>query len=181
MPTLKNFTRRDHVEAVRLLKDGVSKADVAKKFGVKVDTIYRLEKRMGYVGKAVVAKSKAITVRLSAEEYRAFLELMERGGYKNNADFCRALVRSAAGFVEIAGESTKELETISREVSKIGVNINQIARAANSKKVHLVDRQWEDIRELRSRLPELRSRLKAVVSEARRKGAQLWRKSEFGT
>jgi len=180
MPVLNKFTKKDRGEALNLVKSGKSYADVAKRFGVKPDTIYRLCKRMNFSSPAAKSSNRSISFRLSEDEYRAFVALAQKCGCKSNAEFARALARSAAGFLEMSNERADELANIRLELKRIGTNVNQIAWAANSKKIDLVREQWDEIRHLRTDLGKLKTYLNAVVAETRRRGARLWRKSEYG-
>ena len=67
------------------------------------------------------------------------------------------------------------LDGIQRELHKIGVNVNQIALAANRGRVSMVKEQWAGIDALRQRLPLLRATLSQVISERRRRGVNLYR------
>lgn len=175
-----NFTKKHQAQALKLVSEGQSYDDVGAHFGVKRDTIYRLCKRASFRSPAAKSTKKSISFRLSEDEYRAFGALAQESGCSSNAEFARVLARSAAGFVEISREKADALDKIRGELHKIGVNINQIARAANARKVDLVKAQWEEIRQLSSQIAPLRTYLNGVVAEARRKGSRLWRKSEYG-
>ncbi|WP_299593244.1 plasmid mobilization relaxosome protein MobC [uncultured Tateyamaria sp.] len=163
-----------------MLQGGMSDVEVAAKLGVKRDTIYRLKKRMSFTSSAQKSATRSISFRLSEDEFRAFASLAIECGCKSNAEFARVLSRSATGFIEVSREKADELEEIRYELNKIGTNINQIAWAANSKKIELVASQWSDIRQLKTDIGSLRTYLAAVVAETRRRGTRLWRKSEYG-
>lgn len=162
-----------------MVQDGKSDAEVAEAFGVKRDTIYRLKKRMGFSSPAAKSAKRIVSFRLSEDEYRAFSALAMESGCETNGEFARVLVRSAAGFIEISREKADALDEIRGELHKIGVNVNQIARAANSRKVDLVRAQWDEITKLTNDLGPLRTYLNGIVAEARRKGSRWWRKSEY--
>lgn len=180
LPAIKTFTKSDQTQALKMLEKGKSPSEVAEQFGVKPDTIYRLRKRMGFVSPAAKSADRSISFRLSEDEFRAFAGLAADCGCKTHSEFARVLVRSAAGFLEMSREKADALEEIRGELGKIGVNVNQIARAANARKVELVMAQWEEIRLLSSQIGSLKTYLNGVVAEARRKGSHLWRKSEYG-
>lgn len=163
-----------------MLDEGIAAKDVAEFFGVNVRTIYGLRQRFNFTSPTSTAQKKSVSFRLSEEEYRVFTALASECGCASNAEFARVLVRSASGFLEVSRDKGDELNEIRAELHKIGVNINQIARAANSGRIELVQMQWEDVRELKKHIIPLRTYLNGVVDEVRRKGARLWRKSEFG-
>ena len=81
----------------------------------------------------------------------------------------------ASGFLEYSREDAGRLDEIRYELHRIGVNVNQIALAANRGRAPMVKAQWAAIDELRRALPGLRSTLAQVISERRRRGTALFR------
>ena len=88
----------------------------------------------------------------------------------------RALVRLATGFLELPGDEGAELDAISRELNKIGVNINQMARLANSGRLPMNGRQMDEFRALHRDLRRLRTFLVQMNTERRRRGVALFLK-----
>ena len=88
----------------------------------------------------------------------------------------RTLVRSAEGLLEFDKETAAEIETLNRNLLGIGRNLNQISKAANSYKIELVNRQWNELNTLKSALEPLRIYLRRIVKEQRRRGAILFEK-----
>lgn len=154
---------------------------MADEFGVKKDTVYRLAKRRNVAVPKARGRDPMIGFRLSADELKAFDALVADRGFKSRSELARVLARGALGFLEVSREERADLEEIKTELSRIGTNINQLARAANRGRVDLVRTQWEDVSELRAALPRVNTYLLKVVAELRRRGVQLWRKSEYGS
>lgn len=121
-------------------------------------------------------RGQVVSCRLPAEEVAAFDALCDQLGVKSRSDGIRAIIRMSAGFLEFSPEDAARLDGIQRELHKIGVNVNQIALAANRGRVSMVKEQWAAIDELRQRLPLLRATLSQVISERRRRGVTLYRK-----
>lgn len=119
---------------------------------------------------------QVVSCRLPAEEVVAFDALCDQLGVKSRSDGIRAIIRMSAGFLEFGPEDAARLDGIQRELHKIGVNVNQIALAANRGRVSMLKEQWAGIDELRQRLPLLRATLSQVISERRRRGVTLYRK-----
>lgn len=119
---------------------------------------------------------QVVSCRLPAEEVAAFDALCDQLGVKSRSDGIRAIIRMSAGFLEFGPEDAARLDGIQRELHKIGVNVNQIALAANRGRVSMVKEQWAGLDELRQRLPLLRATLSQVISERRRRGVTLYRK-----
>ena len=117
-----------------------------------------------------------VSCRLPAEELRAFDALCTRMDARSRSDGLRTIVRMASGFLEFSRADSANLDEIRYELHKIGVNVNQIARAANRGRSPLVKAQWSESNELRRVLPGVRSMLSQVIRERRRQGTELFRK-----
>ncbi|WP_158595054.1 plasmid mobilization relaxosome protein MobC [Paracoccus yeei] len=124
---------------------------------------------------ATTTGGKAVAVRLSAGEVAALDALQARIGATSRSDVLRALVRSSVGMLELPPEEAAQLAEIKAELHKIGVNVNQIALAANRGRIDMARQEWAAINELRQALPRLRTWLNGVVDEQRRRGIRLFR------
>lgn len=172
------FTRANHEEALRLLRAGSSYDEVAQKFGVKRDTIYRLAKRRNVDMTRKSGNRGVVTFRLSDIEIEAFDKLAAEHGYKSRSEFCRVLVRGAVGLMEVSGSEKEKLEAIQVEVGRIGNNLNQLMKAVNQKRFEVAQTYLEDIKELKQMQRSLRLQLVDIVDEIRRRSTKLWRASE---
>jgi len=124
---------------------------------------------------ATTTSGKAVTVRLSPEELEALARLQARMGAGSRSDALRSVLRASVGLLEFPPEEAAKLGEIKAELHKIGVNVNQIALAANRGRVDLARAEWQVLNELRLTLPKLRTWLNAVVEEQRRRGVRLFR------
>lgn len=176
----KPFTRKSHEEALDLVRVGASYKDVAAKFGVKPDTIYRLAKRRNVAQPRSKVNHPVVTFRLPEKELRAFDALVSKHGFTSRSQLARALARGASGFLEVTQNDTADLHSVRMELHAMAKNLNQLTRAANSGRVNLVNAQWEDLRDLKASVGQLKGYLADLVSEARRRSVRLWRKSEYG-
>jgi len=75
---------------------------------------------------------KRIRLRLSEEDYKLVREISDKYGMKTT-EFIRQAVRDGVSGLENSVK-LKLISEIKREIRKIGVNINQIARWANTYK-----------------------------------------------
>ena len=123
-----------------------------------------------------VDKGQVVSCRLPAEELRAFDALCTQLGAKSRSDGVRSVVRMASGFLEFSREDSAKLEEIRYELGKIGINVNQIALAANRGRAPMVKAQWASVDELRRSLPMVAKALSQVIAERRRQGVALFRK-----
>ena len=126
---------------------------------------------------------RSVSARLSPAEGEALEALKARHGFGSNSDALRALVRAASGMLEADPATTSGLEAIRSELHEIGVSVNAIALAAGQGRIDPSPEQWAARSALRQTLPEMRSYLRAVVDEQRRRGIRLfaaWREAEGG-
>lgn len=128
-------------------------------------------------------EGKSVSARLSPAEREALEALKARHGLGSNSDALRALVRSASGLLEAEPATTGGLEAIRAELHGIGVAVNAIALAAGQGRIDPAREHWATLNALRQALPEMRSYLRAVVDEQRRRGIRLfaeWQEAEHG-
>lgn len=123
----------------------------------------------------VTTGNKAMAVRLSGIEEAGFELLKERLGYRSNSEALRGLVRMALGLLEFEPTAAGELTALKTELQKIGVNVNQIAMAANRGRVDMLPPDWEALNDLRRIVPRLRMTVDDVVLEQRRRGTMLFK------
>ncbi len=71
-----------------------------------------------------------VSVKLRPAEKAEFQALCKDLGISPNWAM-RSMVRQAAGFLEVDGAALDELRTITRQISGVATNINQIAKAGN--------------------------------------------------
>lgn len=161
---------------VRRLKAGEAASVLAREFEVTRSAVSQIKTREMGSSTASTTTGKTVGIRLSKTEIAALERLKDRRGYATNSDALRSLLRLAVGLLEFEPEEARALAGIQTELHKIGVNINQIALAANRGKTDLLQNQWREINELRRVLPETRNFLKTVVDEQRRKGVRLYEK-----
>lgn len=170
--TRKALTKSQKDGAIRRLKSAGIVASASEE-GVSV-------KRKGRSGEvrsseAVTTHGKAVAVRLSAEEVDALDRFIDRVGASSRSDAIRSLIRASVGMLEFQPEDAARIGEIKTELHKIGVNINQIALAANRGRIDMARQEWGAINDLRQALPKVRTWLNAVVDEQRRRGIRLYR------
>lgn len=74
--------------------------------------------------------TKVVPVKLTEAELAAFDAQCSALGVKRNR-LLRAMVRRASGYVEVDRPVVDELRAITRQISGVATNVNQIARVAN--------------------------------------------------
>ena len=132
---------------------------------------------------SATTEGKPVSARLSPAEREALEALKSRHGLGSNSDALRALVRAASGMLEAEPDTAAGLEAIRAELHGIGVAVNAIALAAGQGRIDPGHEDWVALNALRQALPEMRSYLRAVVDEQRRRGIRLFaefREAEHG-
>ncbi|MGC1488587.1 MAG: plasmid mobilization relaxosome protein MobC, partial [Albidovulum sp.] len=120
--------------------------------------------------------AQPVAARVSPAELQAFDAAIDRAGLRSRSDGLRALVRMASGFLEFSREENVQLDDLTRALGKVGVNINQLARLANSGRLPLNGRQFDELAELGRGIRQLRSFLGQMNTERRRRGTALFEK-----
>lgn len=113
---------------------------------------------------------RILSVRVSREEAQAFDVAIKAAGFGSRSEALRSLVRGAGGAVAPLPEETELLAGLARELHKIGVNVNQIALAANRRQIALMRAEWDEIGKLRKILPELRLAIGRLIGLRRQAG-----------
>lgn len=180
---MKKLTAVERDLALQQLMEGDTIQTVAEAFNVSRRTIDRLKAGKRITRGVSATRGKAVAVRLSAPEAEALERLKVRHDFTSNSDALRALVRASSGILEFDPLVAARLEEVQGELRKIGVNVNQVALAANRGRVDLMKSHWGAITELRQALPGVRRFLQGVVDEQRRRGMRLfdkWVEAERG-
>lgn len=175
-PRRKHLTPQQRDELFRRLMSGERATDLAQEYGVSRSAVSQLKSRRLVGSRAGTSGGSSFAVRLSPAEIAALNRLKQHAGYSSNSAAIRSLLRMAVGMLEFDRQEESRLEEIQTELHKIGVNVNQIALAANRGRTDLVHHQWTALNDLRQSLPAVRTYLKAVVDEQRRKGIRLYEK-----
>ena len=171
----KVLIRDQKADGISRLKRGGDVATVADALGASPSAVKRTRPTKVRDSDATTTDGKAVAVRLSPEEVAALDALQGCIGASSRSDALRALVRSSVGMLELPAEDAARIAETKSELHKIGVNVNQIALAANRGRIDMARHEWGAINELRQALPGLRTWLRAVVDENRRRGIRLFR------
>ncbi|MBX9907840.1 MAG: plasmid mobilization relaxosome protein MobC [Beijerinckiaceae bacterium] len=110
-----------------------------------------------------VGTPQKVTVRFRESELRQVGEMATVRGM-TRTQWITSLVRSRLGAPAQQSEGEREaLRTIARELSRIGGNINQIARAANRSELDPGADSWKVLSEAQGALQALQGELKEVL------------------
>ena len=93
-------------------------------------------------------RDKRLTIRLTEDELNTIKTRMKLAGNRNTTDFILTCV--CTNTINVI--DTVPLLSVKTELSKIGNNVNQIARVANStKSIH-----YDDVQKLKAQVDEMR-------------------------
>jgi len=83
-----------------------------------------------------------LVVRLSKLEKRLLLRRSREEGYRTLSDFCRAKLvkRREIRKVEVSEEFVMISKKLDYDLNKIGVNLNQVAKAINSNQIYQLNK-----------------------------------------
>lgn len=174
--TRRNLTPTERDEAIRRLRQGGSVRTVAETVGAPPGTVAAVKQSEVRTRDSATTEGKPVSARLSPAELESLEWLKARFGFGSNSDALRALVRSASGMLEFDPVTAEKLTEVKAELHKIGVNVNQIALAANKGRIDLARQEWKALNAVRRALPGVRIYLQAVVDEQRRRGTRLFQK-----
>lgn len=103
-------------------------------------------------------KNKTIRFRISDEQYNEILESASQAE-KNLSDWIRESLKISTdrNLVENKLKYVSEVQKLTREISRIGNNINQVAKFANSKREFQEIENFMDVMDdIREKVHELR-------------------------
>lgn len=107
-------------------------------------------------------------VKLRPEEKAAFKQACEEQGVTPNKAV-RIFVRQCSGYLEVSNETLENLAIITRQISGVSTNINQIAKAANRTRSPDFLAFMEDRKELGAKLAELEDIIRQIVNVGKRR------------
>jgi type IV secretion system T-DNA border endonuclease VirD1 len=115
-----------------------------------------------------------VSVKLRPAEKEEFQVLCKELGVSPNWAM-RSMTRQACGFLEVHKEALSELKTITRQISGVATNINQIAKAGNRTKDPDYLGFMEDRKQLGKELARLEQMMQRILSVGHRRSDGLAR------
>lgn len=109
-----------------------------------------------------------ISVKVRPEEKAIFKQACEHLGVTPNKAL-RIFVRQCGGYLEVSDEVIEQLTIVTRQISGVSTNINQIAKAGN--RTHSPDfiAFMEDRKELCGKLAELEDIIREIINVGKRR------------
>ncbi|MDD9908658.1 MAG: DNA mobilization endonuclease VirD1/MobC family subunit [Ahrensia sp.] len=119
-----------------------------------------------------------VSVKMRPAEREEFKRVCKALGVTPNRAM-RTMVRRSAGFLETGNPVMADLATITRQISGVSTNINQIAKAANRTREPDYQAFLEDRLELGAHLSRLEDIIREIVNVGRRRSDGLRRLEEL--
>lgn len=151
-------------------------SDIARDMGVSRRTVYDYKKQIE--GIEEIQRSRVLTVRLQPKQLAHIDELAARIG-KSRADTVRASLLRAADVFIPDPEMAAELKALNSHLSKIGTNLNQVARRLNDphlspEKRKLTGNDREQIREILRQINRIQRQVSQAASFQRLRNAEIF-------
>lgn len=109
-----------------------------------------------------------ISVKVRPEEKAAFKQACSQHGVTLNKAV-RTFVRQCCGYLEISDEMLGQMTIVTRQISGVSTNINQIAKAGNRTQSPDFIAFMEDRKELYAKLAELEDIIREIVNVGKRR------------
>ena len=109
-----------------------------------------------------------VSVKLRPEEKAELKRVCTKLGITPNKAL-RTMARRSSGFLEVQDRTLEHLATLTRQISGVSTNINQIAKAANRTQSPDYVAFMQDRRELGAHLAELEDIIREIVNVGRRR------------
>jgi hypothetical protein len=100
-------------------------------------------------------RNRHLSLMLSDEEFEFFKQQKDRSGVSNYTDFLMKVVSQS----QVISVDTRPLLALAEQVSKIGVNVNQVAKIANITRSVFED----DVRLLQEKIYEMDGLINSAI------------------
>lgn len=127
----KKITPADEKKIVASVRSGVPVAVLAKTYGVTRPTIYRAIRSFHDKAQVTGTSTAPVSFTVDRTSLMAFDAFTGRLGLKSRADALRRVCAVPAGFLEPDPDLSDALRDVSRELSAIGRNVNQLVATKN--------------------------------------------------
>lgn len=157
------------LDLARRFRRGERPEALAEAFGVSLRSVYRTAQKQAVATARAGDPTASLSFRAPASEVAAFDAVAREAGLGRRGSAFRALMRMAAGLVEVEGGQLGRLHEAAVRASRLGVNLNQLTRAVHRGKLRLGDEDRAMLRELTREVEALRREWSAVHEAAQRR------------
>lgn len=131
MPPSRRLTDEDRQQITRERAAGVSVAVLASRFGVTERSVYRVLRHGHQARAANGSRVRVLTLRVTESELHGFDARLAGAGIGHRSEALRRMVTAAGDLLSPDREMTDQLRSLGAALSRVGNNVNQIARRLN--------------------------------------------------
>ena len=131
----RRLTDQERRQIVRERAKGVAVRDLAIALKVSPKTVYNVLSHGRSAVSANDSRTRVLTMRVTERDLRGFDAALSRRGIAHRSDALRCLMLATDDFLRPDEGMTEELRALSAALSRVGNNVNQIARRLNEAKL----------------------------------------------
>ena len=171
----RRLTAEQRSKVARARAAGAGTKELAEQYGVSEQTIRNIARRVRIERETVRAETAMVTARVPVQDIQAFDAAIGRLGVKDKSTALRAFIRWPAGFFQADEDTADAIRGMQVELTRIGTNLNQIARRLNSPMLRpeeraLTVREKDDLRALREAMNRADETLRTLAGSRARRG-----------
>ena len=171
----RRLTAEQRSKVARSRAAGAGTKELAELYGVSEQTIRNIARRVRFERETAKAETAMVAARVPVEDIRAFDAAIGRLGVKDKSSALRAFIRWPAGFFPADEDTAAAIRGMQVELTRIGTNLNQIARRLNSPMLRpeeraLSAREKDELRALREAMNRADETLRTLAGSRARRG-----------
>lgn len=171
----RRLSADQRAQVARARASGAGTKELAEQYGVSEQTIRNIAKRVQVERETARTATAMVAARVPVQDIRAFEAAIVRLRVKDKSTALRAFIRWPAGFFHPDEDAEAAIRAMLLELTRLGTNINQIARRLNDPRLapgerSLSAKEKDELRALREAMSRADSALRTLVGDRARRG-----------
>ena len=171
----RRLSAEQRAQVARARAGGAGTKELAERYEVSEQTIRNIAKRVRAERETARVETAMVTARVPVQDIRAFEAALEGLGVKDKSTALRAFVRWPGGFFYADADTEAAIRALLLELTRVGTNINQIARRLNDPQLApgkrgLSAREKGELRVLREAMSGADATLRTLAGDRARRG-----------
>lgn len=171
----RRLSAEQRAQVARARASGAGTKELAEQYGVSEQTIRNIAKRVQVERETARTATAMVAARVPVQDIRAFEAAIGRLRVKDKSTALRAFIRWPAGFFHPDEDAEAAIRAMLLELTRLGTNINQIARRLNDPRLapgerSLSAKEKDELRALREAMSRADSALRTLVGDRARRG-----------
>lgn len=171
----RRLTAEQRSKVARARAAGTGTKELAALYGVTEQTIRNIARRVRIERETAKTETAMVAARVPVQDIHAFDAAIGRLGVKDKSTALRSFIRWPAGFFQADEDTAAAIRGMQVELTRIGTNLNQIARRLNSPMLRpeeraLTAREKDDLRALREAMNRADETLRTLAGSRARRG-----------